>query len=101
MATRAGRAAFVHRHYSRCERPYRDKGITLLHLAPHCMIIAGTAMNETLPSVYVVRHGETAGSLSAQHTGLTDLPLTERDEADARALGDRLRGLTLGLVLTS
>ena len=58
-------------------------------------------MNETLPSVYLARHGETAWSLSGQHTGLTDLPLTERGEANARALGDRLRGLAFGLVLTS
>ena len=58
-------------------------------------------MNKTLPSVYVARHGETAWSLSGQHTGLTDLPLTERGEANARALGDRLRGVTFALVLTS
>lgn len=58
-------------------------------------------MNETLPSVYLARHGETAWSLSGQHTGLTDLLLTERGEANARALGDRLRGLAFGLVLTS
>jgi probable phosphoglycerate mutase len=58
-------------------------------------------MNEKLPSVYLARHGETAWSLSGQHTGLTDLPLTERGEANARALGDRLRGLTFALVLTS
>jgi probable phosphoglycerate mutase len=58
-------------------------------------------MNETLPSVYLARHGETAWSLSGRHTGLTDLPLTERGEANARALGDRLRGLAFGLVLTS
>ena len=58
-------------------------------------------MNESLPSVYLARHGETAWSLSGQHTGLTDLPLTERGEANARALGDRLRGLAFGLVLTS
>ena len=31
-------------------------------------------MNETLPLVYLARHGETAWSLSGQHTGLTDLP---------------------------
>ena len=58
-------------------------------------------MIATLPSVYLARHGETAWSLSGQHTGLTDLPLTERGEANARALGDRLRGLAFGLVLTS
>jgi hypothetical protein len=60
-----------------------------------------TAMNETLPSVYLARHGETAWSLSGRHTGLTDLPLTERGEANARELGERLRSLAFGLVLTS
>jgi broad specificity phosphatase PhoE len=58
-------------------------------------------MSETLPVLHLVRHGETAWSLSGQHTGLTDLPLTERGEQDARRLGERLRGLTLARVLTS
>ena len=58
-------------------------------------------MSEPLPVLHLVRHGETAWSLSGQHTGLTDLPLTERGEQDARRLGERLRGLTLARVLTS
>src|SRR5437879_121090 len=58
-------------------------------------------MSETLPLVYLARHGETAWSLSGQHTGLTDLPLTERGERNARALGERLRGLTFAKVFTS
>ena len=44
-------------------------------------------MSETLPIIYVARHGETAWSLSGQHTGLTDLPLTEQGERNAAALG--------------
>jgi broad specificity phosphatase PhoE len=58
-------------------------------------------MNPSLPSVYLARHGETAWSLSGQHTGRTDLPLTAQGEANARALGERLRGMTFALVLTS
>ena len=50
-------------------------------------------MSETLPRIYLARHGETAWSLSGQHTGLTDLPLTERGEQNARRLGERLAGL--------
>ena len=46
-------------------------------------------MSETLPVVYLARHGETAWSLSGQHTGLTDLPLTDRGERNARRLGER------------
>jgi broad specificity phosphatase PhoE len=53
------------------------------------------------PTVFLARHGETAWSLSGQHTGLTDLPLNERGEANARALATRLAGMTFSLVLTS
>ncbi len=51
--------------------------------------------------IYLARHGETAWSLSGQHTGLTDLPLTERGECNARRLGERLRGLEFSRVFTS
>ena len=54
-----------------------------------------------LPIVTLVRHGETAWSLSGQHTGRTDLPLTERGESRARALGARLHGSAFAMVLTS
>jgi probable phosphoglycerate mutase len=49
----------------------------------------------------LARHGETAWSLSGQHTGLTDLPLTERGELNAQRLGERLKGLTFARVFTS
>jgi probable phosphoglycerate mutase len=58
-------------------------------------------MAEHLPIVYLARHGETAWTISRQHTGLTDLPLTERGERTARRLGERLNGLTFATVLTS
>jgi broad specificity phosphatase PhoE len=58
-------------------------------------------MSEALPVIYLARHGETAWSLSGRHTGRTDLPLTERGERNARALGERLRGLEFAKVLTS
>jgi broad specificity phosphatase PhoE len=58
-------------------------------------------MSDTLPALYLARHGETAWTLSGQHTGRTDVPLTERGEQDARGLGDRLRGLSFVHVLTS
>ncbi len=58
-------------------------------------------MNETFPVVYLARHGETAWSLTGQHTGLTDLPLTERGEHNARRLGQRLHGLSFARVFTS
>jgi broad specificity phosphatase PhoE len=58
-------------------------------------------MAESLPIIYLARHGETAWTLSGQHTGLTDLPLTEQGERNARNLGVRLRGLSFSQVLAS
>src|SRR5436309_7014719 len=58
-------------------------------------------MSEIFPVLYLARHGETAWSLTGQHTGLTDLPLTERGERNARLLGKRLAGLTFAKVFTS
>ena len=58
-------------------------------------------MSDTLPIVYLARHGETAWSLSGQHTGLTDLPLTASGERNAANLGARLRGIANPRVFTS
>jgi broad specificity phosphatase PhoE len=58
-------------------------------------------LSDRFPVVYLARHGETAWSLSGQHTGLTDLPLTARGERNARRLGERLAGLTFAKVFTS
>jgi broad specificity phosphatase PhoE len=58
-------------------------------------------MNETFSVVYLGRHGETAWTITGQHTGLTDLPLTERGEANARRLGARLAGIPFAKVFTS
>ena len=57
-------------------------------------------MNEMLSTLYIARHGETAWSLSGQHTGLTDLPLTERGQSNAR-LANQLRGRSFAHVFTS
>jgi broad specificity phosphatase PhoE len=62
---------------------------------------ASAVMGLDLPIVYLARHGETAWTISGQHTGLTDLPLTDRGERTARDLGERLKGLNVSLVLTS
>ena len=58
-------------------------------------------MSDDLPIVYLARHGETAWTISGRHTGLMDLPLTERGERNARRLGERLKGFTFQTVLTS
>jgi broad specificity phosphatase PhoE len=53
------------------------------------------------PVIYIARHGETAWSITGQHTGLTDLPLTPQGEKNARALGPRLAGMKFAKVYTS
>jgi len=58
-------------------------------------------MSQDLPSVYLARHGETEWTVTKQHTGLTDLPLTARGERNARALAGRLKGLSFAHVFTS
>jgi broad specificity phosphatase PhoE len=58
-------------------------------------------MSDALPAIYLARHGETTWSLSGQHTGLTNLPLTERGEQNARQLERRLSGLSFSKIFTS
>jgi broad specificity phosphatase PhoE len=54
-----------------------------------------------MSEVVLVRHGETEWSRSGQHTGKTDLPLTEDGEAQARTVVTRLAGREFALVLSS
>lgn len=58
-------------------------------------------MSEILPIIYLARHGETVWSVTGQHTGVTDLPLTDRGERNAVRLGERIRGLVFTKVFTS
>jgi broad specificity phosphatase PhoE len=57
-------------------------------------------MCKQLPVIYLARHGETSWSLTSQHAGLTDLPLTDRGEQNTRALRGRLAGLHFTKVFT-
>jgi len=52
-------------------------------------------------SVYLIRHGETPWSLSGQHTGRTDIPLTSQGEQDVRTLAEGLRPVKFSRVFTS
>jgi broad specificity phosphatase PhoE len=63
--------------------------------------MGGWIMHAALPVVYLARHGETEWSVSGQHTGRTDIPLTARGERHAESLGRRLGGTTFAKILTS
>jgi broad specificity phosphatase PhoE len=52
-------------------------------------------------SLVLLRHGETEWSRTGQHTGLTDIPLTERGEELAKKSASLLEGRTFAAVLTS
>jgi broad specificity phosphatase PhoE len=56
---------------------------------------------ESLPRVYLARHGETAWSLSGRHSGRIDLPLTPHGEDNARRLASRLARIAFRQVFTS
>lgn len=58
-------------------------------------------MNPTLPQIYLVRHGETDWSISGQHTGRTDIPLTKQGELAAQELHARLKSLSFAKTFTS
>ena len=58
-------------------------------------------MANQLPVIYIARHGETPWTITGQHTGLTDLPLTPQGEKNAQALAEPLKGMAFAKVLTS
>jgi broad specificity phosphatase PhoE len=53
------------------------------------------------PELWLIRHGETAWSLSGQHTSRTDIPLTDHGKARAEEIRTYLAGRPFSLVLTS
>src|SRR5471030_515278 len=53
------------------------------------------------PTIWLARHGETEWSVSGQHTGLTDLPLTPHGEELAKKLAPRLKGMSFAKVFSS
>jgi probable phosphoglycerate mutase len=56
---------------------------------------------ESLPEIWLGRHGETEWTIGGRHTGSTDIPLTDRGREQARALGQGFAGVEFGLVLSS
>ena len=59
------------------------------------------ADTETRGDVVLIRHGETEWSVSGQHTGTTDIPLTERGREEAKLLEPLLAGADFTMVLSS
>jgi probable phosphoglycerate mutase len=57
--------------------------------------------SEPSQQVVVVRHGETAWSRIKRHTGRSDIPLTAEGQAQARAVGPKLAGITFAAVFVS
>lgn len=58
-------------------------------------------MSEAQPRVFLIRHGETAWSLSGQHTSTTDVPLTENGRRVAQRLAPVLARERFARVLSS
>ncbi len=58
-------------------------------------------MSNYLPKIYLARHGETAWTITGQHTGTTDIPLTAAGEQEAIRLGKHLEGVHSRRVLSS
>jgi broad specificity phosphatase PhoE len=55
----------------------------------------------SIQDVYLIRHGETEWSLSRQHTGTTDIPLTKNGRKVAACLRPLMTAKVLELVLSS
>lgn len=58
-------------------------------------------MNKRTPNVYLLRHGETEWSLSGQHTGRTDIPLTSRGEEEASLIAKEVQGIVFAKAFSS
>lgn len=54
-----------------------------------------------MPKIYLIRHGQTDWTISGQHTGTTDLPLTEQGCQEAKWLGQRLKGHAFAKIFVS
>ena len=72
--------------------------IPVKNFTPQCENKGGM---EKQPEIYLIRHGETEWSRTGQHTGRTDIDLTEAGRRQAIEIMDHLRGKQFSLVLTS
>jgi probable phosphoglycerate mutase len=54
-----------------------------------------------MTQIYLIRHGETAWSLSGQHTSLTDISLTQEGRIQAQRLSERLKAIPFNAIYVS
>ncbi len=54
-----------------------------------------------MPTLALVRHGQSLWNLQNRFTGWVDVPLTERGRGEARAAGEALRGVGFDVAYTS
>src|SRR5471032_3074308 len=73
----------------------------LTPILPTPMNATATENHVNQPEIWLIRHGETAWSLSGQHTGRTDIPLTAHGREQAQHIAPRLAGQHFDQVLTS
>jgi broad specificity phosphatase PhoE len=95
-------------HRGRLRRRYDNAGAAPFHVSARnehqvdkflVFMVKRMAMGEK--RIWLIRHGETEWSLSGQHTGKTDIPLTELGERRAVAIGRELTDKQFAAVLTS
>ena len=58
-------------------------------------------MHRRLPNIYLMRHGETDWSVSGQHTGRADIPLTANGKTEARRLREQVQGVSFAHIFVS
>lgn len=58
-------------------------------------------MHRSIHQIYLVRHGETEWSVTGQHTGRTDIPLTQHGRMAAKRMEPCLAKTDFALVLSS
>lgn len=63
--------------------------------------VHGRPITENRPELVLIRHGETEWSRSGQHTGRTDLPLTEVGRTEARSIASAVANINFSSAFAS
>jgi probable phosphoglycerate mutase len=95
------RVAYDARHMRDIHRSMGRSKSSAARLTESLMSVATAAEVTIAREIWLIRHGETSWSLSGQHTGRTDVPLTDRGREEARALVPVLAKQRFDAVLSS